>query len=131
MFNDRPNETKEAMFARWDDEEKILKHLVNSKIAWRRGYYQCADYVGRVISRKDIDIRLYLTKFRTYEDVIDVYALTIESVKPIYYSYTICLSIEEMQSLYKKAEIFCRNTRLLERDGKAEARRYFAQLGEI
>lgn len=128
MFNDRPHETKEAMFARWDDEEKILQHLVNSKIIWQRGYYQCADYIGKVISEKNIDINLYLTKYRGYEDIIDVYALTIESKKPIFYSYTICLSIEPIQSLYKEAEKSCRNVRRLERDGKIEARRYFVQL---
>lgn len=128
MFNDRPNETEEVMLARWDQEEKILQHLANSKIVWRRGYYQCADYVGTVISEKDIDIHLYLTKYRTYEDVIDAYALTIESTKPVHCSYTICLSIEPVQFLYKEAEKYCRNTRRLERDGKAEARGYFLQL---
>ena len=128
MFNDRPNETREAMYDRWDQEDKILQRLVNSKIVWRRGYYQCADYVGTVISEKDIDIHLYLTKYRDREDVTNSYALTIESTKPVHCSYTICLSIEPVQFLYKEAEKFCRNTRRLERDGKAEARGYFLQL---
>ena len=133
MFNsERPDESQEDMIARWNEEQQILRHLVNDyKIYWRRGYYHCADYVGSVLPKnnnpdEDDIARLYITK--TYDDISHSYALTIESLGPLLYSYTICFSTLDIQALYEEAEKQCQGVYRLCRDGDGHARKYFLGL---